>query len=211
MVIIWAVTFTVFLILGFGTTAIALVAIPKNYNINISFDKIHYIEYTNDNTSFHPLFDTFEGGINHTTPMKGILNRIESGGKSNMLTSLFRGNPPTKTVESNNSDTTFLSTFKSAHSKGAIIIWFKTPEYSVENVNASSHYKLTSDTTVARNKYQIHAILIPLNKTSNKFQQQTIFLYPNNPLISSSTQINYKMNTYGNYYKLGKYVQQRLA
>lgn len=208
MVIIWAVTFTAFLVLGFGTASVVLVAIPKSYSQYINYANVYSIEYLNENHSKpKELFDKREK--NHDEPMKEMLNLLSKGGKTNALTNLFRGNPST-TIENNNSDTVYVSTFRNTYSKNAIIIWFKAPQYSVQNVT-STQFKLGNPINSTSNDVKnVYAIFIPLDNTENKFQQQTWFLTTtdrNKAYSINSLSMSNKITTHGNYHKLGNYVK----
>ena len=201
MAIIWAVSFAAFLIVAFGTTCIVLVAIPAKYGAAINYNNVFYIEYMNE-THRKALFD--KSNALHSKPMQDILNRLSDGSKTNKLTNLFRGNPEQE-VEAHTVLT--ISSLQNTYANNAIIIWFTDPQYSVESTSSSTKYRLSH--AAANTSSQVHAILIPLDKTGNRFQQQTWYLLTNNPnefKSESYMTIATKINAWGNYNKLGQYV-----
>ncbi|MDR0462495.1 MAG: hypothetical protein LBG88_04185 [Christensenellaceae bacterium] len=202
MVIIWAVSFLGFLVFGFGTVAIVMVAIPKNYGISINYDNVFMVEYKNEKHT-KQLF--LKEDSLHAEPMKDILKRLSNGGKTNALTNLFRG-ADSQVIETNNTNTIYTSTFENTYAQNAIIIRFQTPQHSLESISRTE-YKLASAEANATRR--IFEIMIPLDNVDNRFQSQTWYLItsdPNKSSSGSSMSISTKISTYGNYSKLWAYV-----
>ena len=201
MIIIWAVSFVAFLVISFGTASAILAATPKSYSNPISYANVFSIQYLNENHS-KELFNKKE--IQHSKPMQDILGHLQNGGKTNAFANMFRGNPH-QTVGSNNTDT--VSAFRNTYSKNAIIIWFSIPQYSVQSISRTEYNLAEASASTTNASQNVHAILIPLDNTSNKFQEQVWYLVTTDRTKTSTLYMSNKITTYGNYYKLGNYVK----
>ena len=212
MIAVWAVSFVFLLAVIFGSISLGLGLKSVTYGAVIDDKAVMYIEYRNDiNTEIYNRNDKqlhrWDEPL-HSAPMHEILSRLERGGKTNKLANLFRSNPKQE-VLNNTMDNRFTSTFTSNYSNNSIRIYFATPQYNIESTGSRTQFNLT--TTASANSDQVHEILIPLDRTQNRFQEQTWYLvtYDSNkyPPGQSLTIVN-KITTYGNYHKLGKYVRE---
>ena len=212
MVVIWAVSFTLLLVVVFGSISLGLGLSRVTYGATIDNQKIMYIEYRNDvNMEIwgrnEKQLDAESLFTQHTNPMQEILNLLERGSRTNKLSNLFRGGPSQEVV-SNNLDNRFTATFINSFSNNSVVIYFATPQYSVETTASRTQFRLTETATV--NNEQIHAIFIPLDRTQNRFQRQTWYLLtldPNNYPPGQSLTISNRITTYGNYHRLGNFVR----
>ena len=201
MVIIWSISFAVFLVVTFGATSVIMVSIPRTYGASIDYDKVLFVKYMNANHERgKQLFD--KGDELHSGPMKDILRLLSSAGKTNTLSNLFRGSPGQK-VENNNSNTVYTTTFENTYSKNALFIEFGNTQHSVQATSRTT-FKLVA----ANGDREVWGIMIPLDRINNSFQSQTWYLITSNRNQSSgdSLSISNKISTYGNYNKLWKYI-----
>ena len=202
MMIIWAVSFITLLIVGFGTTAIVMVSIPKTYGMSIRMSDVFYIDYRNSSHQ-KTLFEV--GDDLHSRPMNAILNRLASGGRTNQLAHLFRSRPE-QIVGNNTANPVQVSTFMTIYSTNSVIIWFKTPRYAVVPIaNSNTNFRIVA----ANGTNDVYGILIPLDNVSNRFQEQTWFLITNNPNRISNIghlDISYRVTAWGNYSRLWSYI-----
>ena len=214
MVFVWAISCTAILMVIFGTISIVLVTIPVTYGTAIDYDKVFYVEYRNENNRAlygkdeKQLYTT--SGDLHTVPIRDLLDLLEKSGKSNRLANLFRGNP-TEKVENNNTDNLYTSTFTTNFSTNALVISFTEPQYGISPTDSRTVFKLTDPDTSGDLVYSIY---IPLDRVSDTFCEQTWYLVTTSTSKTSGgspQSISKKITTYGNYYKLGKYVQELLV
>jgi hypothetical protein len=206
MIIIWTVCFCAFLVIAVGTVALIFGNLPLRYGKDIDYNKIFSIEYLNSNQR-KQLFD--KDSVIHDKPMRDIVKYLKQGGQTNKLTNFFTV-AQAETVENNNTSTVYTTTFLNTYSKNALIISFSSPQYSVISVeDSATEFKLvTTDTAGAVNP--VHAIYIPLDRTEDKLQAQSWFLLTYNPnsfAANQSLTISKRYATYGNYHKLGEYVE----
>jgi len=203
MIIIWAVSFTAVLVIGFGITAIVLGSMTKTHGANVRFENIFHIEYRNMAHQMQLVPDRTD--TVQPAAARRIINYLNSGGRTNRLNNLFRGSP-TDRVERNNTGTSFTSVFDTAYSNNSLIIWFNRPDQSVRNITAT-----TFELVPANGNNDIHGIMIPLNRVNNRFQSQTWFLItsdPNQTAAGSSMQIANIISTYGNYSRLWRFINE---
>jgi len=205
MMVIWAISFAAFIVIGFGAVSLTMMAIPKTYGASIDMNHIFTIRYMNDSTENFkhgkPLIKREE---THNAAMKDILRLLSNGSKTNAFANVFRGNPK-QVVENNTTNTVFTSTFESTYAKNALIIEFGKPQHSIEPTSRTT-YKIMKE---GQGERDIHAIMIPLDNAGNRFQAQTWYLITQNRFTTSagtSLSIANKISTYGNYYKLWDYI-----
>jgi len=202
MVIIWMVSFTLLVVVGFGSTAGIMALLPKDYAKSIKLSDVAMVTYKNENHSKQLFLPEYK---EHGKPMRGILNRLDDARKTNVLMDMFRGDQIESTSH-NTSTISSLSTFDSNYAKNAIIIDFKTPQYRVEVTTRSAELVKGNGTNA------VWRILIPLNNTGNSFQEQTWYLFIVDPLTNIWTSsIQYRYTTYGNYHDLWNYVSERFV
>jgi len=210
MMIIWAISFTAFLLVAFGTATITMVAIPKTYGASVDLDNnVFTIRYMNEHTNANPSFQRHGRPLlavddAHYGAMQEIMRLLESGGKTNALSNLFRGNPK-QVVENTNMQAGHTSTFENSFATNAIVIEFGRPQHSVEPISRTTFRLMAA----GEGERDIFSIMIPLDNISNRFQPQTWYLVSQNRRGMSSgslLDISCKISTYGNYSKLWEFV-----
>ena len=207
MVVIWAVSFVGLMVVVFGSISLGLGVSRISYGPHhmIAHNNIFYIEYMNEHHRKELIRST--GEPLHEEPINGIMNHLRDGSRTNRLSDLFRGNPDRYSVENNNTNTLYLNTFRSTYANNAIIIWLVRPQHAVATTSRTQ-FALTTNTEDNRDT-QVHAIVIPLDRTQDRFQEQTWFLLtrdPNRHATSGALIMANKITTHGNYHALGKYV-----
>jgi hypothetical protein len=208
-IIIGAVSSLCLLIIGFGTAALVLGLTPKYYGMGLkyNFEDVFYIEYKNSYGT-KQLFDKTEDL--HKKPMQEIIKKLENGGKTNKLADLF-GSKKEQTVVSNNDNSALsVGAFGNTYSNNSIIIWLYYPQNQLKELSHSEFVPVSNDyKAVSGDRLSpIYGLLIPLNKTSDKFQEQTWYLVTRNPYINTDyIEVSSRMTTYGNYRGLWKYVR----
>jgi len=207
MVITWSVLFVGLLIVGFGSAALALGVTHKTYGASITYSNIWYVEYRNQSHR-----QALMRGVDvHSEATHGILNRLNSGRRTDNLSNLFRGNPSQRVERNISHNVPYTTTFNSMYSNNSLIIWFTQPQHVVREISRTEFelISIVPSSGIAANERPVHGIMIPLDRTSNRFQSQTWFLVttdrsqvaPGSPMSLSHT-----IETHGNYHRLWRFV-----
>jgi hypothetical protein len=204
MVIIWAVSFVALLTVAFGTIITVLCLNHKQYGIKSAASNVEMVTYYNANTTnHHGQLLNVSTSPNQAKAVSTILSLLDKGGKTNKFKELFRGNPG-QTLAKNNTSVGTVSTFETTYAKNAIKIRFNETKVQHYIVERDGKYALsTKNEGIAT---PIYEILIPLDKNSNRFQEQIWYINTNSPISLYGTNLSYKLTTYGNYHKLWEYV-----
>jgi len=207
MLIIWAVSFVGAVVIIFGSIVTTLALVPKRYGIELKYDDISIIEYMNESQTKQLFAKEDE---KHAQPMKEIIGRLEKGRKSNQLMNLFRGKPKQYLADSNNvSGIDFNINFTSNYAKNGLMIYFSRPQYHI-SAGVGTYDVLAGRGETGNN--DIHAIYIPLDKTSNRVQEQTWFLVTTNMATATSVYIPIpnKLTFMANYSHLWEYINGQI-
>jgi len=207
MVIIWAISFVLLLTIGFGTTAGILASIKKTYGVAINADYVLRIEFQNESGRTEISIGASEIQDN---VRENIVNMLNNGRRTNKLMDIFRGSPSSYSVQPNTTSIRYNSGFSSEYSGNALIIWFATPQFHISGSTRNNTLGLGNGRGTVTSQ-EIHTIMIPLNKTSNKTQEQTWYFA--NVAFGSVTSPNFIMipNTLtyqANYSGLWNYINE---
>ncbi|MCL2228396.1 MAG: hypothetical protein FWC00_01040 [Firmicutes bacterium] len=211
MAIIWAVSFVVFLIVGFGTASIVMVAIPRNFGHEILKEDVFMITYRNANAnSPGEMISANDSTHLHYAPMAEVLNLLHRGSRTNVLADVFRGRPRGSTGW-NNGFVQCGTSFESSFAQNSIVIEFARPVFRISPVPDSrtefeflhndEGERLVSDMDVFR-------IYIPLREGG--FGAQRWYLATTNPNAvggGTSFSLRHVVTVYGNYTRLWDFVR----
>lgn len=204
---IWAVSFVLLLVVGFGTTFGIMAAIPKRYGVQINYDNVQTIYYMNDG---HQKLLWNKSEPNHAEVMHNILDKMEKSRKTNRLAHMFRGSPKQYEVTGNTTRTNIDSTFKSTYAQNGLMIWFYDAQYYVVSNSRYAYEIHEGNGKDVLDAKGVWGIFIPLDNTDNTFAVQTWYLATakENPKVTNTTyvSINNLLTFRANYSKLWDYV-----
>lgn len=207
MIIIWAVCFVGLISITGGTIVTVTYLIPREHGIKINNSNVFMMEYRNSLSANEikttELFN--QTIIQHEAPRKKILRELTNGGKTNLFEDFFRGMPTQTLIEANNTDTTYTSIFSNTFAENSLVIWFAKPQYNVGKSTTKLNHGIDQ-----RNQNNVYGLFIPLDKTSDRFQEQIWYIATMNQYGKDnyySIALPYKITTHGNYSKLWNFIK----
>jgi hypothetical protein len=217
MVIIWAISMAVFLIVATGVACFTMAMIPRRYAIELNHT------YTNRMNAVSPELMAFYNKNNkwlsnndfdpqHIAAMAELMDLLARGNRTNTLVDLFRG--ADETIDQNVSEfNTYGSFANNPRSATRLEIYFEnTPQWAMRRTTEGSisvHSFIPISELRAGNPDDkaIHLIVIPLSDVRNRLMEQTWIIFTNNPItfdLGEKNQMNacFRLTTRGNYNKL---------
>lgn len=214
MFVIWAVSFVAILVVGFGSVALGLNLSRYSFGKAVNFNNVFYIDYMNQQDVNGKKGNQLTSVLpTQKNAMETILSSLNKSGRTNKLEQLFKTTDEHVTYTSSG-DYTQTSKFTASNSQ-YFIIRFNKPQFSIADTDTRNRYEMVdANDENANSSRLVYEILIPLDRTENKFQKQFWYLVTQDysKLVGGGTTtsrtISHKFVTYGNYYELGNEIRE---
>ena len=213
MILHWSIAMALVLIVAFGSVTLTLALIPVKYGLPmgdaINFAHLSDIRYAKQSGGKQLLADIDREPYNEA--IIEILEHINSAGSTNKLKQLFQEDGE-ETITNNNSSFNTVRSFQNYHTQFIKISFSNSnPQFGIKSKDKNlSFVSAGTQPEINETITTLWMILIPLDNIANKFSQQSWYLVRYNPMETDelNLSITLKFTTYGNYFKLAKYIEE---
>ena len=200
LAIIWAAASVGVVVVSLGLTAGIMVAIPKSYVTEINYNAVAEMRYYNKIHSGDKLLIDKTPNHGHDIAMRGIVDNLREGSKTNSLVDTFTGGGTAPYITNDQVEYRNESSITSAFNQNLVAIWLRPASLFLKKIAKTTNRFEMTEKGIETEDDRVYGFYIPLLNHGDVFQSQTWYIITTPP--GDYVSIQYKLVTRGNYSKL---------